>query len=241
MKAAFDPGSFVEIALDDMRRTIANRLVQSKQSIPHFYLSVDVELEALMVLREQINNGAPMDANGTPSFKLSVNDFVIKALAMALKRVPKANVIWAGDRMLQFKQSDIAVAVAIEGGVLTPVIRKADIKTLPGISSEVKLLATRARSRQLKPEEYRGGSTTVSNLGKFGIKNFQAVINPPHATILAVGTAETRVVPKGLAPTIVRVMTVTLSCDHRAIDGVLGAELLASFKNLIENPLHCSD
>ncbi|KAB0266314.1 pyruvate dehydrogenase complex dihydrolipoamide acetyltransferase [Microvirga brassicacearum] len=237
VKAMFEAGTYEEIPLDGMRKTIAKRLVESKQTVPHFYLALDCELDALMAMREQINAGAPKDKDGKPTYKLSVNDFVIKALAIALQRVPAANSVWADDRILRLKHSDVGVAVAVEGGLFTPVIRKAEVKTLTAISAEMKDLAGRARNRRLKPEEYTGGSTAVSNLGMFGIKDFLAVINPPQGTILAVGAGEQRVVVKNNAPAIVQAMTVTLSCDHRVVDGALGAELLAAFKVLIENPM----
>jgi pyruvate dehydrogenase E2 component (dihydrolipoamide acetyltransferase) len=237
VKAMFEAGTYEEVPLDGMRKTIAKRLVESKQTVPHFYLSLDCELDALMALREQINAAAAKDKDGKPSYKLSVNDFVIKALAIALQRVPAANAVWAEDRILKIKHSDVGVAVAIEGGLFTPVVRKAEAKTLTAISAEVKDMAGRARNRRLKPEEYQGGSTAVSNLGMFGIKNFQAVINPPQGTILAVGAGENRVVVKNGAPAVVQAMTVTLSCDHRVVDGALGAELLAAFKQLIESPM----
>jgi len=237
VKAMFEAGSYEELPLDGMRKTIAKRLVESKQTVPHFYLSLDCELDALMALREQINSAAGKDKDGKPAYKLSVNDFVIKALAIALQRVPNANAVWAEDRILKMKHSDVGVAVAIEGGLFTPVVRKAEQKTLTTISAEVKDMAGRARNRRLKPEEYTGGSTAVSNLGMYGIKDFQAVINPPHGTILAVGAGEQRVVVKNGAPAVVQAMTVTLSCDHRVVDGALGAELLAAFKQLIENPM----
>ncbi len=237
VKAMFEAGSYEEVPLDGMRKTIAKRLVESKQTVPHFYLSLDCELDALMALREQVNAAASKDKDGKPSYKLSVNDFVIKALAIALQRVPNANAVWAEDRILKLKHSDVGVAVAIEGGLFTPIIRKAETKTLTAISAEMKDLAGRARNRRLKPEEYTGGSTAVSNLGMFGIKDFQAVINPPHGTILAVGAGEQRVVVKNNAPAVVQAMTVTLSCDHRVVDGALGAELLSAFKQLIENPM----
>jgi pyruvate dehydrogenase E2 component (dihydrolipoamide acetyltransferase) len=237
VKAMFEAGSYEEVPLDGMRKTIAKRLVESKQTVPHFYLALDCELDALMSLREQINAAAQKDKDGKPSYKLSVNDFVIKALALALQRVPNANAVWADDRILKFRHSDVGVAVAIEGGLFTPVIRKADTKTLTAISAEMKDLATRARARRLKPEEYQGGTTAVSNLGMYGIKDFQAVINPPHGTILAVGAGDQRVVVKNGAPAVVQAMTVTLSCDHRVVDGALGAELLAAFKQLVENPM----
>jgi len=237
VKAMFEAGTYEEVPLDGMRKTIAKRLVESKQTVPHFYLALDCELDALMALREQINNAASKDKDGKPAYKLSVNDFVIKALAIALQRVPNANAVWAEDRILKMKHSDVGVAVAIEGGLFTPVVRRAEQKTLTAISAEVKDMAGRARNRRLKPEEYTGGSTAVSNLGMYGIKDFQAVINPPHGTILAVGAGEQRVVVKNNAPAIVQAMTVTLSCDHRVVDGALGAELLAAFKQLIESPM----
>lgn len=237
VKAMFEAGTYEEVPLDGMRKTIAKRLVESKQTVPHFYLSLDCELDALMALREQINAAAGKDKDGKPAYKLSVNDFVIKALAIALQRVPAANAVWAEDRILKMKHSDVGVAVAIEGGLFTPVVRKAEAKTLTAISAEVKDMAGRARTRRLKPEEYQGGSTAVSNLGMFGIKNFQAVINPPQGTILAVGAGEQRVVVKNGAPAVIQAMTVTLSCDHRVVDGALGAELLAAFKQLIESPM----
>jgi pyruvate dehydrogenase E2 component (dihydrolipoamide acetyltransferase) len=237
VKAMFEAGTYEEVPLDGMRKTIAKRLVESKQTVPHFYLSLDCELDALMALREQLNAAAGKDKDGKPAYKLSVNDFVIKALAIALQRVPAANAVWAEDRILKMKHSDVGVAVAIEGGLFTPVVRRAEQKTLTAISAEVKDMAGRARNRRLKPEEYQGGSTAVSNLGMFGIKNFQAVINPPQGTILAVGAGENRVVVKNGAPTVVQAMTVTLSCDHRVVDGALGAELLAAFKQLIESPM----
>ncbi|GJD48453.1 Dihydrolipoyllysine-residue acetyltransferase component of pyruvate dehydrogenase complex [Methylobacterium crusticola] len=237
VKGMFEPGSYEEVPLDGMRRTIAKRLVESKQTVPHFYLSLDVELDALLALREQVNAGAGKDRDGKPAFKLSVNDFVIKALALALQRVPAANAVWAEDRILRLRHSDVGVAVAIEGGLFTPVIRRAEQKTLSTISAEMKDLAGRARTRKLKPGEYQGGTTAVSNLGMFGIKTFSAVINPPHGTILAVGAGEARVVARNGAPAVVQAMTVTLSCDHRVVDGALGAELLAAFKALVESPM----
>jgi pyruvate dehydrogenase E2 component (dihydrolipoamide acetyltransferase) len=232
----FEPGSFEEIPHDSMRKTIARRLVEAKQTIPHFYLTVDCELDALLSLREQINKAAP-EKDGKPAYKVSVNDFVIKALAMSLQRVPDANVTWTEGAMLKHKHSDVGVAVSIPGGLITPVIRKAETKTLSQISNEMKDYAARARARKLKPDEYQGGSSAVSNLGMFGIKNFQAVINPPHATILAVGAGEQRVVVRKGAPDVATVMSVTLSTDHRAVDGALGAELISAFRNLIENPM----
>ncbi|WP_416355713.1 pyruvate dehydrogenase complex dihydrolipoamide acetyltransferase [Aureimonas phyllosphaerae] len=236
----FAEGSYERIPHDGMRKTIAKRLVESKQTVPHFYLSVDCELDALLALRKQLNGAAPnvkTDAGERPAYKLSVNDMVIKAMACALVAVPDANVSWTESAMLKHRNADVGVAVSIEGGLITPIIRKADEKTLSTISNEMKDLAKRARARKLKPEEYQGGTTAVSNLGMFGIKDFSAVINPPHATILAVGAGEERAVVKNGAVTVANVMTVTLSTDHRAVDGALGAELISAFKRFIENPM----
>ncbi|WP_061936178.1 pyruvate dehydrogenase complex dihydrolipoamide acetyltransferase [Aureimonas sp. AU22] len=236
----FAEGSYEKIPHDGMRKTIAKRLVESKQTVPHFYLSVDCELDALLALRKQLNGAAPTvkgEAGERPAYKLSVNDMVIKAMACALVAVPDANVSWTESAMLKHRNADVGVAVSIEGGLITPIIRKADEKTLSTISNEMKDLAKRARARKLKPEEYQGGTTAVSNLGMFGIKDFSAVINPPHATILAVGAGEERAVVKAGAVTVATVMTVTLSTDHRAVDGALGAELISAFKRFIENPM----
>jgi pyruvate dehydrogenase E2 component (dihydrolipoamide acetyltransferase) len=220
-----------------MRKTIARRLLEAKQTIPHFYVSADCELDALLAAREAINASAPKGADGKLLYKLSVNDFVIKALAVALMRVPDANVTWTEGAMLKHKHADVGVAVSIPGGLITPIVRKAELKSLSAISNEMKDLASRARNRKLKPEEYQGGSTAVSNLGMFGVKNFQAIVNPPHATILAVGAGEQRAVVKNGQLSVATVMTVTFSTDHRAVDGALGAELLQAFKSLIENPV----
>ncbi len=236
VRRLYEAGSYEEVPHDSMRKTIARRLTESKQTVPHFYLSVDCDLDALLKLREQINAAAPV-VDGKPAYKVSVNDFVIKALAMALIRVPDANVSWTDTAMLRHKHADVGVAVSIPGGLITPVVRKAELKTLSVISNEMKDYAARAKGRKLKPEEYQGGSTAVSNLGMFGIKDFSAVINPPHATILAVGAGEQRAVVKNGALAIATVMTVTLSTDHRAVDGALGAELIQAFKQLIENPM----
>ncbi|MCQ8782599.1 pyruvate dehydrogenase complex dihydrolipoamide acetyltransferase [Mangrovibrevibacter kandeliae] len=236
----FAEDSYEKIPHDGMRKTIAKRLVESKQTVPHFYLTVDCELDALLALRKQLNDAAPMqktDAGDKPAYKLSVNDMIIKAMALALKAVPMANVSWTDGAMLKHKHADVGVAVSIEGGLITPIIRRAEEKTLSTISNEMKDLARRARARKLKPEEYQGGTTAVSNLGMFGIKDFSAVINPPHATILAVGAGEERAVVKGGEIKIATVMTVTLSTDHRAVDGALGAELMVAFKQFIENPM----
>jgi len=238
VKKLFEPGSFTEVPHDGMRKTIARRLAEAKQTIPHFYLSLDCHIDALLKLREEINASAPKDKDGKPAFKLSVNDFVIKALAIALMRVPEANVSWTDSAMLKHKHADVGVAVAIPGGLITPIVRHAETKALSIISNEMKDLAARAKARKLKPLEYEGGTTAVSNLGMFGVTNFSAVINPPHATILAVGAGEKRVVVgKDGAPTVATMMSVTLSTDHRAVDGALGAELLAAFKALIEAPV----
>ncbi len=237
VRKLFEAGSFEEIPHDNMRKTIARRLTEAKSTIPHFYLSIDCDLGALLALREQVNAGAPKDKDGKPAFKVSVNDFIIKALAMALRDVPDANVSWTDTAMLKHRNCDVGVAVSIPGGLITPVIRKAETKTLSTISNEMKDYAARAKARKLKPEEYQGGSSAVSNLGMFGIKNFSAVINPPHATILAVGAGEKRVVVKNGAPAVADMMSVTLSTDHRAVDGALGAELLAAFRRYIENPM----
>ncbi len=237
VKKLFEAGSYEEIPHDSMRKTIARRLLEAKQTIPHFYVSADCELDALLAAREAINASAPKGADGKPAYKLSVNDFVIKALAVALMRVPDANVTWTEGAMLKHKHADVGVAVSIPGGLITPIVRKAELKSLSAISNEMKDLAARARNRKLKPEEYQGGSTAVSNLGMFGVKNFQAIVNPPHATILAVGAGEQRAVVKNGQLSVATVMTVTFSTDHRAVDGALGAELIQAFKTLIENPV----
>ncbi len=232
----FEPGSFDEAPHDLMRKAIARRLVEASQTIPHFYLSVDCNLDALLALREDVNASAARDKDGKPAYKISVNDFIIKALALALMRVPDANVTWTEAAMLRHKHADVGVAVSIPGGLITPIIRSADVKSISAISNEMKDLAARAKARKLKPVEYEGGSSSVSNLGMMGIRNFSAIINPPQASILAVGAGEQRVVVKDGAPSIATLMSVTLSTDHRAIDGALGAELLGAFKSLIERP-----
>ncbi|QRM55435.1 pyruvate dehydrogenase complex dihydrolipoamide acetyltransferase [Sinorhizobium sp. BG8] len=232
----FEPGSYELVAHDGMRKTIAKRLVESKQTIPHFYVSVDCELDALLALRAQINASAP-EKDGKPAYKLSVNDMVIKAMALALRDVPDANVSWTESNMVKHKHADVGVAVSIPGGLITPIIRSAELKSLSAISNEMKDLGKRAKERKLKPEEYQGGTTAVSNMGMMGVKNFAAVVNPPHATILAVGAGEERVVVKKGQMVIVNAMTVTLSTDHRCVDGALGAELLGAFKRYIENPM----
>jgi len=238
VKALYRDVPFQEVPLDGMRRIIATRLVQAKQTIPHFYLTADVEIGRLIALREEANAAAPKDDDGKVAFKLSLNDLIIKAWAAALQRVPAANAVWAQDRILRFQHCDIGVAVAIEGGLIAPVIRRAEMKALSAISNEMKELAARARARKLTPDEYQGGSSAISNLGMYSVREFSAVINPPQATMLAVGAARRQAVEKedgGVA--FASVLAVTLSCDHRVVDGVLGAELLAAFKNFIEQPV----
>src|SRR5262245_60737154 len=237
IRALFPPDSYEVVPHDNMRKIIAQRLQQAKQTIPHFYLTIDCDIGKLAAAREEINAAAPKDKDGKPAWKLSVNDFVIKALALALQRVPDANVTWTEGALLKHKASDVAVAVAIPSGLITPVVRHAETKSLSAISNEMKDLAARARARKLKPEEYQGGSTAVSNLGMYGIEDFAAVINPPHATILAVGAGEERPVVRNHKLEIATLMTVTLSTDHRAVDGALGSELLGAFRRLIENPV----
>jgi pyruvate dehydrogenase E2 component (dihydrolipoamide acetyltransferase) len=237
IRALYEDGSYEVIPHDGMRRTIAQRLTASIQTIPHFYLTIDCNIGKLMDAREEINDAAPKDKDGKPAYKLSVNDFVIKALALALQRVPDANVSWTEGGMLKHKHSDVGVAVAMPGGLITPIIRNAETKSLSAISNEMKDLAARARARKLKPNEYQGGSTAVSNLGMYGIKDFTAVINPPHATILAVGAGEERAIVKDGKLEAAHIMSVTMSCDHRAVDGALGAVLIGAFKALIESPV----
>jgi pyruvate dehydrogenase E2 component (dihydrolipoamide acetyltransferase) len=235
--ALFESGSYEIVPHDGMRRTIAQRLTASVQNVPHFYLTIDCDIGKLLAAREEINAAAPKDKEKKPLYKISVNDFVIKAMAVALQKIPNCNVSWSEGGMIKHKHSDVGVAVAMPGGLITPIIRKAETKTLSVISNEMKDFAARARGRKLKPEEYQGGTTAVSNLGMYGIKDFTAVINPPHATILAVGTSEERAVVRGGKIEIANIMSVTLSCDHRAIDGALGAELIGEFRRLIENPV----
>jgi pyruvate dehydrogenase E2 component (dihydrolipoamide acetyltransferase) len=236
--ALYRDAAFVEVPLDGMRKTIAARLIQAKQTIPHFYLTADVEIGRFLTMREEANAAAPKDPDGQPMFRLSVNDLIIKAWGVALQRVPEANAAWADDRILRFRHSDIGIAVAIDGGLITPIIRQAEAKSLTAISAEMRELAERARSRRLKPHEYQGGSSAISNLGMYGVREFAAIINPPHATILAIGAARRQAVetPNG-GVAFASMMTVTLSCDHRVVDGALGAELLAAFKGLVETPV----
>jgi pyruvate dehydrogenase E2 component (dihydrolipoamide acetyltransferase) len=225
--------AYEEVPLDGMRRTIAARLTEAKQTIPHFYLRRDVKLDALMAFREQLNK--QLEGRGV---KLSVNDFIIKACAMALQAVPNANAVWAGDRMLRLKPSDVAVAVAVDGGLFTPVLRDADKKSLSALSAEMKDLAARAKTKKLAPHEYQGGSFAISNLGMMGIENFDAVINPPHGSILAVGAGVKKPVVMGDGTIgVATVMSMTLSVDHRVIDGALGAEFLKAVIEALENPM----
>jgi len=237
VRALFAEGSYEVIPHDNMRKVIAQRLTAAKRDIPHYYLTTDCDIGKLVAAREEINAAAPKDKDGKPAYKLSVNDFVIKALAVALQRVPDANVTFTDGAMLRHKVSDVSVAVSIPSGLITPVIRNAHIKPVSVISAEMKDMAARARARKLKPEEYQGGTTSVSNLGMYGIKDFTAVINPPQSTILAVGAGEERAVVRNGKIEIATIMSVTLSCDHRAMDGALGAQLVAAFKALIENPI----
>ena len=224
---------YEEVPLDGMRKTIAARLTEAKQTIPHFYLRREIQLDALLKFRSQLNK--QLEGRGV---KLSVNDFIIKACALALQSVPNANAVWAGDRMLKLTPSDVAVAVAIEGGLFTPVLRDAHMKSLSALSAEMKDLATRARDRKLAPHEYQGGSFAISNLGMFGIDNFDAVINPPHGSILAVGAGVKKpVVGADGELTVATVMSVTLSVDHRVIDGALGADFLKAIAENLENPM----
>jgi pyruvate dehydrogenase E2 component (dihydrolipoamide acetyltransferase) len=237
VRGLYDEGSYDFVPHDGMRRTIAQRLTASVQTIPHFYETVDCDIGRLMAAREEINAAAPKDKDGKPAYKLSVNDFVIKALALALQRVPDANVSWTDGGMLKHKHSDVSVAVALPGGLITPIIRNAEAKSLSAISNEMRDLAARARAHKLKPHEYQGGTTSVSNLGMYGIKDFTAVINPPQSTILAVGAGGERAVVRNGQLAVATIMSVTLSCDHRAVDGALGAELISTFKMLTENPV----
>ena len=238
VKALYEGVAYEEVPLDSMRRTIATRLVEAKQTIPHFYLTADLDVGRLIAMREEANAAAPKSKDGAPAFKLSLNDFIIKAWAAALQRIPAANSVWAGDRILRFRSSDIGIAVALEGGLITPVVRNAEMKSLSAISAEMRDLAERARQKKLRPNEYQGGASAISNLGMYGVREFSAIINPPHATILAIGA--TRRAPVEADDGSVRFisqMTVTLSCDHRVVDGALGAELLAAFKDFIEKPV----
>ena len=233
--ALYDKGTYEVVPHDKMRKVIADRLTLAKQTIPHYYLSIDCRLDELLAARERMNQAAPRE--GPRAYKLSVNDFIIKAMALALQEVPAANATWTEAGMLRHKYSDVGVAVAIEGGLFTPVVHQAETKSLSEISNEMRDLADRARKRRLAPHEYQGGTTSISNLGMYGIKAFDAVINPPHATILAVGAGERRAVVVGDRVEAATVMSVTLSCDHRVVDGATGAAVLAAFKAFIEDPV----
>jgi pyruvate dehydrogenase E2 component (dihydrolipoamide acetyltransferase) len=237
VKALYQGVDFEEVALDGMRATIARRLVEAKQTIPHFYLTADLDIGRLVTMREEANKAAP-ESNGIPAYKLSLNDFIIKAWAAALVRIPAANAVWAQDRILRFKHADIGIAVAIEGGLITPVIRNADVKPVTTISAEMRDLAVRARARKLMPAEYQGGASAISNLGMYDVREFAAIINPPHATILAVGASRRAPVEsEDGGVKFISQISVTLSCDHRVVDGALGAELLAAFKGYVEKPV----
>jgi pyruvate dehydrogenase E2 component (dihydrolipoamide acetyltransferase) len=236
IRALFEPGSYEVVPHDNMRKIIAQRLVLAKSTIPHFYLTVTCTIDKLLAAREDINATAPNGPDGKPKWKLSVNDFVIKALALALVKVPDANVTWTEGGMLKHKHADVGVAVALPNGLITPVVRKAETKSLTAISAEMKDLAARARARRLKPDEYQGGATAISNLGMYGIEEFAAVINPPQATILAVGTGEERAVVKDGKVAVATQMKITLSCDHRAVDGALGAVFISAIKQYLESP-----
>lgn len=236
-KALFEAGSYVEVPHDQMRLTIAHRLLEAKRTVPHFYLSADCTIDALLAMRQQFNDAAPISADGARAYRLSVNDFVIRAFALALKQVPDANVSFTESSLLRHAHVDIGVAVAIPGGLMTPIVHRTETKTMATISNEVKELAARARLRKLRPQEYQGGTASVSNLGMYGVNDFAAIINPPQASILAVGAAEQRMIVRDGAPAVAMVMSVTLSVDHRAIDGATGAQLLSAFKALVERPM----
>ena len=226
------------VPVDNMRKVIANRLLQAKQHVPHFYLNVDCDLDKLLELRKDLNDEAQIDSEtGKPAYKISVNDLIIKAVAKALKKIPEANASWGGDDILYYNNVDVSVAVAIDGGLITPIVKNADQKSLPLISNEMKDLAKRARANKLQPEEFQGGGFSISNLGMYGIKNFNAIINPPQSCILAVGSGEQRPVVKNGQIVPATVMTATLSCDHRVVDGAVGAEFITAFKGFIEKPI----
>jgi len=233
--AMFEPDSYDLVPHDNMRKTIAERLTVAKSTIPHFYLSIDCELDSLMAARQRLNARAPKEGEG--AYKLSVNDLIIKAMGLALRDVPTANAVWTDSGILISKHTDVAVAVAVEGGLFTPVLRDVGEKSLVQLSAEMKDLAERARKKRLAPHEYQGGTTSISNLGMYGIRRFDAVINPPHATILSIGQGERRPVVKGNEIQIATVMSCTLSCDHRVVDGALGSQLLGAFKGYIEEPV----
>jgi pyruvate dehydrogenase E2 component (dihydrolipoamide acetyltransferase) len=238
VKALYEAGSYEELPADTMRKTIAARLVEAKQTVPHFYLTCDVVLDRLLAMRHEVNIAANAAAEGEPAQKLSVNDFVVRALARALVQVPAANAVWAEDRILRFARVDIGIAVAIDGGLITPVLRDAAQKPMGALAAEARDLIARARDRKLRPGEYQGGVGTVSNLGMYGVKEFAAIINPPQSTLLAVGAAERR--PAEADDGSLRFetrITLTLSCDHRVVDGALGAKLLAAIRHGLEHPI----
>lgn len=228
--------SYEEVPHDAMRKAIARRLTESVQTVPHFYLNADCRIDALLRLREDFNAGSPTGADGSPDWKTSINDYIVKALALALQKTPDANVTYTPEAMLRHHGSHIGVAVSIPGGLITPIIRNAHAKSLPEISREIRDLAARGRERKLRPEEYEGGVSAVSNLGMYGVESFSAIINPPQSTILAVGAGEQRMIVVDGAPQVAWMMRVTLSCDHRAIDGALGARLLAEIHRYLEHP-----
>jgi pyruvate dehydrogenase E2 component (dihydrolipoamide acetyltransferase) len=238
VKALYEGVAYEEMRLTGMRATIAQRLTEAAQTIPTFYLMADIDIGRLMAMREEANAAAPKNKDGDAAFKLSLNDFIIKAWAAALQRIPAANAVWAGDRILRFTHSDIGIAVALDDGLITPVVRNAEQKSLTAISNEIRELAERGRVRKLQSHEYQGGASAISNLGMYGMREFTAIINPPHATILAVG-ASRRAPVEAVDGSVkfISQMTVTLSCDHRVIDGALGAELLAAFKSFVEQPV----
>jgi len=234
IKDIYKDRHFTEIALDGMRKVIANRLTEAKQTIPHFYLRRSVSLDKLLMIRAEMNDGL-----ADKGIKISVNDFIIKASSLALQDIPQANVVWAHDRILQMKSSDVAVAVSVEGGLYTPVLFDSENKSISSLSSEIKALASKARDKKLSPSEYQGGSFAISNLGMMGVENFDAVINPPHGSILAVGAGTKKpIVMEDGSISVVTIMSMTLSVDHRAIDGALGAEFLAKIAHYLENPLN---
>jgi pyruvate dehydrogenase E2 component (dihydrolipoamide acetyltransferase) len=238
VRALYADAPYEEVPLDAMRATIAKRLVEAKQTIPHFYLTADMDVGRLLAMREEANAAAPKGKDGAAAFKLSLNDFIIKFWAAALLRVPAANAVWAGDRILRFTRADIGVAVALDGGLITPVIRSAGGKSVSVISAEMRDLADRARAKKLKAAEYQGGASAISNLGMYGVREFAAIINPPHATILAVGaTRRAATEAEDGSVKFISQMTATLSCDHRVVDGALGAELLAAFRDFVEKPV----
>ncbi len=235
--AFYNEDEYEVLPHDNMRKTIAARLSESSQTIPSYFLSMDCDLDAMLALRKQINGSAPLGEDEKPTYKVSVNDFIIKAMALALRDIPLANASWTSSARILHKHADVGVAVAIPDGLITPIIRQAENKTLSAISNEMKDLAERARNKKLKPEEYQGGSTAVSNLGMFGVSNFTSIINPPHASIISIGAGEQKAIIKDGAVSTATIMTVTFAFDHRVIDGALGAQLAGAFKGYIESPM----